>query len=140
MSFSTSGPLWLDRLSMTTTSPFESVGARHFSTHSSNEAALIGRSKAFCATRPERQASDKRDRFVMAMGNGGAQPSTAPTASAVARHVGGGPGLVDEHQLRRIEVELPHEPSLALRQNVRASLFLGMSGLLWNGPPLLPAS
>ena len=59
----------------------------------------------------------------------GAQPSTAPTASAFARHVGGGPGLVDEHQLRRIEVELPHEPSLALRQNVRASLFLGMRGL-----------
>ena len=35
--------------------PFESVGARHFSTHSSNEAALIGRSKAFCATRPDKR-------------------------------------------------------------------------------------
>src|SRR5208282_2896735 len=35
------------------TSSGESVGTRHFSTHSSNEAALIGRSKAFCATRPE---------------------------------------------------------------------------------------
>src|SRR5271166_5567857 len=31
------------------------VGTRHFSTHSSNEAALIGRSKAFCATRPRRR-------------------------------------------------------------------------------------
>ena len=37
-------PLWLDRLSMTTTSPCESVGTRHFSTQSSNVAALIGRS------------------------------------------------------------------------------------------------
>ena len=36
-------------------SPFERVGTRHFSTHSSNEAALIGRSKAFCATRPRRR-------------------------------------------------------------------------------------
>src|SRR5208282_5567949 len=55
MSCSTLGPLWLDRLSMTTMSPFERVGTRHFSTHSSNEAALIGRSKAFWATRPRRR-------------------------------------------------------------------------------------
>jgi hypothetical protein len=112
---------------MTTMSPFESVGARHFSTQSSERGGVDrsvegplrhGAGKA--------QASDKRDRFVMAVGNGGAQPSAAPTASAFARHVRGGPGLVDEHQLRRIEVELPREPSLALRQNVGASLFLGM--------------
>src|SRR5208282_1990606 len=111
MSFSTLGPLWLDRLSMTTMSPFESVGARHFSTHSFERGGVDRSVEGLLRHEAGKaQASDKRDGFVMAVGNGGAQPSTAPTASAFARHVRGGPGLVDEHQLRRIEVELPREP------------------------------
>src|SRR5208282_1399235 len=94
MSCSTLGPLWLDRLSMTTMSPFERVGTRHFSTHSSNEAALIGRSKAFWATRTAKaQAGDERNRLVMAVRNGGAQPSAAPPASAFARHIRRSPGV-----------------------------------------------
>jgi hypothetical protein len=40
---------------MTTISPGASVGTRHFSIHSSNKAALIGRSKTFVAASPERR-------------------------------------------------------------------------------------
>ncbi len=96
------------------------------------------------------QAGDERNRHVMAVRNGGAQPSAvrnggaqpsaAPTASAFARHIRRGPGLLDEHQAGRIEIELPGEPVAALSHNVRALLLLGVRGLLWNGPPLLPAS
>ena len=46
-----------------------------------------------------------------------------------------GGGLVDEHQLGRIEVELLREPSLTLLQNVRALLFLRMRGLFLNVIP-----
>jgi hypothetical protein len=47
------------------------------------------------------------------------------------------PGLVDEHQALRIEVELPFEPSLAPAQDVRPGLLACMGGFLWNGPPLI---
>ncbi len=86
------------------------------------------------------QAGDERNRLVMAVRNGGAQSSAAPTASAFARHIRRSPGLIDEHEASRIEIELPGEPVAALSHNVRALLLLGVRGLLWNGPPLLPAS
>src|SRR5208282_4991140 len=41
MSCSTRAPLWAGKLSMTTISPCERVGSRHFSTHSSNRAASM---------------------------------------------------------------------------------------------------
>ena len=105
------------------------------------EAALIGRSKAFLRHQAaQAQASDEANRLVMAVRNGGAQPLAAPTASAFARHIRRSPGLVDEHQASRIEIELPGKPGAALSQNVRALLLLRVRGLLWNGPPLLPAS
>jgi hypothetical protein len=44
ISCSTRAPLWADKLSMTIVSPGERMGRRHFSTHSSNRAAFIGRS------------------------------------------------------------------------------------------------
>jgi hypothetical protein len=75
------------------------------------------------------QAGDERDRLVMAVRYGGAHPATAPTAPAFARHVRGSPGLVDEHQLSRVEIELPGKPNLSLLQNVRALLLLGVRGL-----------
>jgi hypothetical protein len=86
------------------------------------------------------QAGDQPNRLVMAVRNGGAQPSAAPTASAFARHIRRSPGLLDEHQAGRIEIELPGKPVAALSHNVRVLLLLGVRGLLWNGPPLLPAS
>src|SRR5208282_437810 len=47
MSCSTRAPLWAGKLSMTTISPCERVGTRHFSTHSSNRAAFRA-----CASSP----------------------------------------------------------------------------------------
>ena len=75
------------------------------------------------------QAGDERDRLVMAVRDGGSQPAAAPRASALARHVCRGPGLVDEHQLRRIEVGLPRKPGAPLLQNVGALLLFGVRGL-----------
>jgi hypothetical protein len=112
---------------MTTMSPFERVGTRHFSNHSSKTVALIGRSKAFCAHQAAKaQAGDERNRLVMAVRNGGAQSSAAPRASAAARHLRRSPGLVDEHQAGRIKIESPGKPVAAPPQNVRALLLLGV--------------
>jgi len=49
----------------------------------------------------------------------------------LARHVCRGPGLVDKHELGRIEVELSVEPCLTPLQNVSALLFFRMRGLLF---------
>jgi hypothetical protein len=45
-----------------------------------------------------------------------------------ARHVGGGPGLVDEDQTLGVETELGVEPSAALAQDIRAILFDRVAG------------
>ena len=44
----------------------------------------------------------------------------------LAREIGGGSGLVNENEFRRIEIELPREPFPASTLHVRALLFLGM--------------
>jgi len=41
------------------------------------------------------------------------QPPTPERPSVTPGHVGGGPGLIDEHQPRGVEVELALEPRLA---------------------------
>ena len=56
------------------------------------------------------QAGDKRDRLVMAVRNGGAQPSSPPATSAFAREIGGGAGLVNENELPGIEIGLARKP------------------------------
>ena len=82
------------------------------------------------------QASDERDGFVMAMGNADAQPSTAPASSAFARHIGGGPGFVDEHELPRIEVELPQtKPGAASERPGAAVPRHARSSMEWPAPP-----
>jgi hypothetical protein len=45
-----------------------------------------------------------------------------------ARHVGRGPGLVDEYQTVGIEIELALEPLFALLQDVGAVLLDGVRG------------
>ena len=80
-------------------------------------------------------ASDQRDRLVMAVRDGNAQPSSSPAASSFARQIGGGSCFVDENEFRRIKIELPGEPFLALFQNVLALLLLGMRGLFLNVIP-----
>ena len=130
MSCSTLGPLWLERLSHDHDVALRERGRERF-LHPFLERGCVDRSVEGFLRHEARQAQagDQRDGLVMAVRNSGSQPSTAPTASAFAHHVRGGPGLVDEHQLRRIEVELPREPGPTLRQNVRAPLFLGMRSL-----------
>jgi hypothetical protein len=67
--------------------------------------------------------------FQWPWGNAHPQALAAPAAPIAARHVGGGPSLIDKHQALGIQVELPLEPGLAFRQDVRAGLLAGMGGL-----------
>ena len=75
------------------------------------------------------QAGDQRDGLVVAVGNADAQPSPSSAASAFARQIGGSPRFIDENEFSRIEVELRPKPFLALLQDIRALLLLGMRGL-----------
>jgi hypothetical protein len=58
--------------------------------------------------------------------DGRPQAAPAPATSAFAREIGGGSGVVNENEFRRIEIELPREPFPASTLHVRALLFLGM--------------
>ena len=75
------------------------------------------------------QAGDEGCRFPMAMWDGSSQSFAFGRAPKAARHIGGGPGLVDEDQLFRIEIELAFEPGLATFQNVGALLLGRVCGL-----------
>ena len=59
----------------------------------------------------------------------GAQALAAPAAAMAARHVGAGPGFIDEHQSLGVEVELAVEPLLASLQDVGTVLFARVAGL-----------
>ncbi len=65
----------------------------------------------------------------MAMRNRGAAAHPAGTAPAQAGHLGGGAGLVDEDELRRVELGLELEPGLPPRGYVGARLLAGMRRL-----------
>jgi hypothetical protein len=55
-------------------------------------------------------------------------------------HVGFGPGLVDEDQPRAIDALLAASPTRSVTGYVRTVPLARDERLLWNGPPLLPAS
>ena len=76
-----------------------------------------------------REGADEGGGFPMAVRDADPQPLAPRAASVAARHVGRGPGLVDEHQALGIEVELTLEPGLALAQDVGAVLLAGVGGL-----------
>ena len=65
----------------------------------------------------------------MSVWNAGAQPLSFGRTPVLARHIGRGPGLVDEDELLGIEIELTVEPSLALFLYVCPVLLAGMGGL-----------
>ena len=65
----------------------------------------------------------------MSVRNADPQALTARSATVTARHVGGGPGLVDEDQALGVEIELPFEPGLALLRDVGAALLGRVRGL-----------
>ncbi len=67
----------------------------------------------------------------MAMRHASAQALPARGPSVTPGHVGRGPGLIDEHEMRRVEVELALEPGLAPLQDVGAVLLGGMGRLFF---------
>ena len=72
------------------------------------------------------KAGDQSHRFVVTVRDGRAQAAPAPATSVFAREIGGGSCLVNENELRRIEIELPGEPFPASTLHIHALLFLGM--------------
>ncbi len=61
----------------------------------------------------------------MAVGNAGPQALASRCSTVAPGHVGGGPGLVNEDQAFRVEVELTLEPGLAPPQDIGAVLLGG---------------
>ena len=70
----------------------------------------------------------------MAMRNRGATSLAAGAAPAQPSHLGGGPGLVDEDELRRVELGLEIEPGLAACGYVLARLLAGVRRLFERDP------
>ena len=81
------------------------------------------------------QAGDERDRLIMAVRDGGAQPSSPPATSAFARQIGGGAGLINENELSGIEIGLARKPCEAALQHVRALLLGGVRALFLSVTP-----
>jgi hypothetical protein len=65
----------------------------------------------------------------MAVRHAHAQPLAARRPPIPARHVGRGPGLIDEDEAFRVEIELSLEPVLAPLHDVRSILLAGVRGL-----------
>ena len=68
----------------------------------------------------------------MAVRYAGPQPLTPQAAAVRAGHVGRGPGLVDEDEPVRIEVQLTFEPILAPLQHIGTLLLGGVRGLFFS--------
>ena len=77
----------------------------------------------------QRQGSNEGRGFPMSVRNADPQALTARRATVTPRHVGGGPGLVDEDQALGVEIELPVEPGFALLRNIGAALLGSVRGL-----------
>jgi hypothetical protein len=75
------------------------------------------------------RAGDEGRRFSMAVRNAEAKALAAAAAAVGSGHVGFRPGLVDEHETLRVEIELAFEPRLAALQDVRPILFAGARSL-----------
>ncbi len=71
----------------------------------------------------------------MAVGNGGPQALPSGCPAARASHVGGRPGLVNEQEPGRIEVELTFKPGFPSPQDVRPVLLRGMRRLFFTVIP-----
>ena len=71
------------------------------------------------------QRRDERHGFPMPMRSLGHQSAALWTPAAQRRHVRLDPGLVDEHEARRIDAGLPRLPALAFACDVRTILLAG---------------
>jgi hypothetical protein len=67
------------------------------------------------------------------------QPLAARRPAMEPRHIGLGPGLVDEDEAAELDAGLMLAPALAMALYVLPILFARDERLLWNGPPLLLA-
>jgi hypothetical protein len=68
------------------------------------------------------QPGNKGRGLPVTMGYAHPQALSARGSSVASSHVGRGPGLVDEHEARRVKVELILEPGLTPLQDIRAVL------------------
>ena len=71
----------------------------------------------------------------MAVGIAHAQALTLAAPAMAARHVGRGPGFVDENQLVRVQIELAVEPVMAPLQDVGTVLLDRVTGLFLSEMP-----
>ena len=72
------------------------------------------------------QGGDEGRRLPMSEGDMSDQSLAAFTTAVAGRHIGRSPGLVDEHELARVEVGLLRAPCRPRRLNVRPILLRGM--------------
>ena len=93
------------------------------------ELAVDGPSRTMGATMPLLRSPATKV-VVVQWPCGTATRSRSPRRAAVgARHLCGGPGLVDKHQPIRIKVDLAFEPLVASAQDVRPILLRGATRL-----------
>lgn len=71
------------------------------------------------------QSCQKSQCFPVTVGNPGSQPLAFGAAAMRARHVGFGPGFVNEHQTGRIYIGLISLPELTFTRDVRSILLAG---------------
>src|SRR5882762_7100180 len=127
MIWRTAPPLWAGRLSITTISPGARVGTRHCRRYSVKIARVMARSMTNGAVMPSwRKPARKVRIFQLPPRHPADNPAAAFGAPAQPRHVGGGAGLVDEHQPRRIEVGLRGDPGGSRCGDVRPLLLAGV--------------
>src|SRR4051794_7163872 len=79
------------------------------------------------------QPGNERGLLAVPVRDRRAQAHSSRRAAVQASHVGGGKALVDEHELRRIEIELGFEPVLTSLHHVGAVLLGGVQRLLFEG-------
>ena len=115
---------------MMTTSPWPSSGTRTSPTYASKRVSVdsaVNHKRGHDAA--PAQARHKGRRFPMAVRHAGPEALTAGRSSVAPGHAGRGPGLVDEHQTFRVEIELALEPLFATLQDVRTVLLGGVGRL-----------
>src|SRR5512134_3209835 len=123
----TPGCLCAGRLSMTTMSPGLSVGTSMASTQARKAGPSMAPSMVIGASIPEtRSPPTNVVVFPVPVRHCGDAPRAATRASAAARHLGRGAGLVDEHEAAGVEVSLRGAPGLPAGDHVGAIPLAGV--------------
>ncbi len=116
-------------MSMMTISPGFSPARALFQRRIEEPLPLIGPSMSNGASCPAAQGGDEGGRLPVPMRDLRPEALTARRPAIGARHVRLGPGLIDEDQPCRIEVDLVVEPRPSSLQDVRTVLLTGVRGL-----------